>query len=252
MLLLLSPAKTLDLQPPTGPHTQPRLLEHTQELADQLRAHSPAQLGTLMSISDKLADLNYERYQNFRQPFTPANASHAVSAFRGDVYQDLEADSFTEAQHAFADRHLRILSGLYGLLRPRDLMQAYRLEMGTRLRNARGRNLYEFWGDRITDLLAEDLAEDGSGVLLNLASQEYFKAIRTERLEGRVLNLHFKERKNGKLRVVAFNAKRARGRMANLIIREEITTPEPLTELVANDYVFDAELSSENDWVYVR
>ena len=252
MLLLLSPAKTLDLQPPTGPHSQPRLLAHTQELADQLRDYSPEQLGSLMKVSDKLAALNHERYQNFRQPFTPENASHAVSAFRGDVYQDLEADTFTEEQRTFADRHLRILSGLYGVLRPRDLMQAYRLEMGTRLRNGRGKNLYEFWGGRITKILAEDLGVDGSGVVLNLASQEYFKAVRAANLPGRVLNLHFKEEKNGKLKVVAFNAKRARGRMANLIIREGIVEPEPLKELVANDYVFDADLSSENDWVYVR
>ncbi len=252
MIIVLSPAKTLDMQPAGGPHSQPRLLDHSSELAASLRKKSRADLQELMSISEKLADLNYGRFQEFSTPFTTDNARRALYAFRGDVYQDLEADNFTEDEEALADRQIRILSGLYGLLRPRDLMQAYRLEMGTKLKNKRGKNLYEFWGDRITDLLNEDLAEDGTGLLLNLASKEYFSSLNTGRITARILNIHFKEQRDGKYRILAFNAKRARGRMTQLIIREGITTADPLQELVVNDHIYNPELSSENDWVFTR
>lgn len=254
MLLLLSPAKTLDMTPshPATVPTQARLLDDTAELARLLKKKSRGGLQGLMSISENLADLNYTRFQKFSLPLTPETAKPAGLAFRGDVYVDLEADTFTPEEWEMANRQIRILSGLYGVLRPSDLMLPYRLEMGTTLTNKRGKNLYEFWGDRITELLNDDLAEAGFDLVLNLASQEYFKSVNTERLNGRLLTAHFKEAKNDKYRVVAFNAKRARGRMANLITKEGITTAEPLKELVVNDYIYSETLSSENDWVWAR
>lgn len=253
MLILLSPAKTLDMAPvAAATATQPRLLEETDKLAAALKKKSRAKLQDLMHISESLADLNYQRFQEFELPFTHQNAKPAGLAFRGDVYQDLEAETFTTKEMAFADRQIRILSGLYGVLRPNDLMQAYRLEMGTRLKTRRGTNLYDFWGDRITKILNEDLAAQSEDLVLNLASQEYFKSVQTDKLNGQLLTAHFKEAHKGGYRVVAFNAKRARGRMANLITKEGITTAEPLRELVVNDYIFHEGLSTENDWVWVR
>ncbi|MEM9526020.1 MAG: peroxide stress protein YaaA [Bacteroidota bacterium] len=252
MLILLSPAKTLDMSPVDVPSKEPRLLNDTKVLAGLLKKKSRAKLQHLMHISENLADLNYQRYQEFSLPLTEENAKPAIYAFRGDVYQDLEADAFTSQELAFADRQIRILSGLYGVLRPTDLMQAYRLEMGTRLKNRRGNNLYEFWGGRITKLLNEDLAEGNESLVLNLASQEYFKSVNVDKLKARLLTIHFKEKKSGKYRVVAFNAKRARGRMANLITREGITEAGPLKSLVVNDYLYDEELSTKHDWVWAK
>lgn len=252
MLILLSPAKTLDMTPVAHAATQPRLLDDTQQLAKVLRKKSRADIQDLMHVSEKLADLNHSRFQEFSLPFTTENAKPAGLAFKGDVYQDLEADTFTEAEYDFANQQIRILSGLYGVLRPSDLMQAYRLEMGTKLKNRRGKNLYDFWGDRITKVLNEDLAASGDDLILNLASKEYFKSVQPENLNGRLLTVNFKDEKDGKFRIIAFNAKRARGRMANLITKEGITTAEPLKELVVNDYVYNPDLSTEDDWVYSR
>jgi hypothetical protein len=252
MIILLSPAKTLDMTPAAAPATQPRLLEETGVLAKVMKKQSRADLQDLMHISEKLADLNYRRFKDFKLPLTADNAKPAGLAFRGDVYTDLEADSFTDKEWDFANEQVRILSGLYGILRPSDLMQAYRLEMGTRITNKRGKNLYDFWGDRITKIINEDLAAGAHDLVLNLASQEYFKSVNTDMLNARLLTAHFKEAKDGKYRVVAFNAKRARGRMANLITKEGIKTAGPLKELVVNDYVYSEELSTENDWVWAR
>lgn len=252
MLILLSPAKTLDMTPVDTAATQPRLLDHTEELATQLRGQSPKDLGKLMKLSDKLSDLNYERFQNYQQPFDGTNATPAGYAFRGDVYQDLGYSSLTDRERAFADQQLRILSGFYGLLRPSDLMQAYRLEMGTRLKNPRGKNLYEFWGNRITELLNEDLAESKDDTVLNLASQEYFKSVNVDQLNAKVVNVHFKEQRGDTLRVIAFNAKKARGRMARLITLEGLTTTKSLPDLVVNDYSYRADLSTPKDLVYVK
>lgn len=252
MLILLSPAKTLDMTPVARPATQPRLLDDTQKLATVLRKKSRASLQTLMHVSESLADLNHGRYQEFSLPFTQENAKVAGLAFRGDVYQDLEAETFTEEEFEFANQQIRILSGLYGVLRPSDLMQAYRLEMGTKLKNRRGKNLYDFWGTRITKVLNDDLEANGDDLILNLASKEYFKSVQPEKLRGRLLTVNFKDEKDGKFRIIAFNAKRARGRMANLITKEGITTAEPLKELVVNDYVYNPDLSTEDDWVFSR
>jgi len=252
MLILLSPAKTLDMTPVATTATQPRLMADTEKLAKVLKKKSRATLQSLMHISENLADLNYQRNQEFSLPFTEDNAKPAGLAFQGDVYKDLEMAELNAVESDFANQQIRILSGLYGILRPNDLMQAYRLEMGTKLKTRRGKNLYEFWGDRITKVINEDLSEGGHELILNLASQEYFKSVNTKKLGARLLTAHFKEAHNGKFRVVAFNAKRARGRMANLITKESITTAEPLKELVVNDYVYNPELSTENDWVFSK
>lgn len=252
MLILLSPAKTLDMTPVARQATQPRLLNDTEQLAKVLRKKSRADIQDLMHVSEKLADLNHERFQEFSLPFTSENAKPAGLAFKGDVYQDLEAHTFTDKEFSFANKQIRILSGLYGVLRPSDLMQAYRLEMGTKLKNRRGKNLYEFWGDRITAVLNEDLAANNDDLILNLASKEYFKSVQPKDLNGRLLTVNFKDEKDGKFRIIAFNAKRARGKMANLITKEGISTAEPLKELVVNDYVYNASQSTENEWVFTR
>ena len=252
MLILLSPAKTLDYSLVDTRASQPRLLEHTQELTDILRTKSTEELGSLMSISDKLAELNYGRYQEFDLPPAPDRAKPALLAFRGDVYQDLAADDFTERELDFADRQIRILSGLYGILRPRDLMLPYRLEMGTRLKTKRGKNLYEFWGAHLTKQLNGDLAEDESKLVLNLASQEYFKSLQPASIQGRILTVHFRELRNGCYKCITFNAKRARGRLARLITLEGIKTAEPIKDLVVNDYTYNDALSKVDEWVFTR
>ena len=221
MIAIVSPAKTLDFSPyEIDTLSSPRLLEHSDRLVSILRKKRVKSLMQLMDISENLASENYERYQAYAPPFTVENAKPAVLAFKGDVYLGLDADSFTPAELAYAQDHLRILSGLYGLLRPLDLIQAYRLEMGTALKNRRGKNLYEFWGERITKLLQEDLAAGNHQYLVNLASKEYFKSIQPALLGVPVIDIHFKERRNGVLKVISFNAKKARGAMTRALITE--------------------------------
>lgn len=254
MLIVISPAKTLDFDTPSPlkKFTQPIFLDHAQELIDTLRAYDPTQISQLMGISDKLGELNWQRFQEWIPTFTPDNAKPALLAFRGDVYTGLDADSFTRADFDYAQKHLRILSGLYGLLKPLDLMQAYRLEMSTTLRNARGRNLYEFWGDQITEALNLELAKLKKPVLINLASEEYFKAVRPKRLAGEVLTPHFKERKGSDYKIVSFYAKKARGLMSAYILKHRIETLDGLKEFAVDGYCFNAGLSSERDWVFTR
>ena len=172
--------------------------------------------------------------------------------FKGDVYTGLEAESFSEAEMSFAQEHIRILSGLYGLLRPLDLIQPYRLEMGTSLKTGRNKNLYAFWGDQITKLVNEDLAKATGDTVINLASQEYFQSVKPEQLNGRLINVHFKEDRDGKLKVISFNAKKARGKMAQLIVKEGVVEAEAIKELVADDYVYRDDLSTETDWMFVK
>lgn len=252
MIILLSPAKTLDMQPVDVETTLPRHLTYTKELARKLQSLSSGDLQKLMKISENLGDLNYERFQKFSTPFNSENATAAGFAFQGDVYQDLEYHTLEPRQRELADRQIRILSGFYGILRPTDLMQAYRLEMGTKLKNKRGKDLYKFWGDSITATVNEDLATTGEPTVLNLASKEYFKSIDTGKLDGRLLNIHFKEKRDGKYKIIAFNAKKARGRLARLICLEGLTSPEGIKELVVNDYSYHKSLSSEDDWVFVK
>ena len=254
MLMVISPAKTLDYEtPPTTPlFTQPQHLEHAQELIAQLREMSPQQIGELMHLSDKLAALNVARYGSWERPFNPSNAKQALLAFKGDVYTGLAAEDFSEADFDFAQRHLRMLSGLYGVLRPLDLMQPYRLEMGTKLANTRGKNLYEFWGDDISGWLNQALAEQGDEVLLNLASNEYFGAVKRKALNARVIDTEFKDLKNGQYKIISFYAKKARGLMARYVIKERLTNPEGLKDFNYQGYRYSAEHSKADSLVFLR
>ena len=254
MLMVVSPAKTLDYETPahTAQFTQPDFLAHSAELIAVLRAQSPAQLGQLMDISPALAELNVGRYHDWTPDFTPANAKQAVLAFMGDVYEGLDAASLSEQELQWLQQHLRILSGLYGLLRPLDLMQAYRLEMGTRLANPRGKNLYEFWGSLITDELNRQLAADEFPQLVNLASDEYFKSVKPKQLQGRLITPVFQDLKNGQYKIISFYAKRARGLMARWAVKHGIADAQALLDFNAEGYAFTPEASSENTWVFRR
>ena len=254
MLMVISPAKTLDYDTPPviEQSTQPRFVEHSVELIDVLREKSPQDIAKLMSLSDKLASLNVARYGSWERESTLQNAKQALLAFKGDVYTGLNAEDFSADDFAFAQQHLRMLSGLYGLLRPLDLMQPYRLEMGTKLANARGKDLYAFWGERISQWLNEDLAAQGDQVLLNLASQEYFGAVKPKALNARIIDTVFKDQKNGQYKIISFYAKKARGLMARYVIKERLQDPEGLKDFNLDGYRFDAASSSENQLVFLR
>lgn len=253
MLMVISPAKTLDYESPlaTRDCSQPAFLDDACELIDQLKTLEPHQVSNLMSISDKLGQLNAERFQSWHTPFTPDNARQAVLAFKGDVYTGLDAESFSDDDFRFAQQHLRILSGLYGLLRPLDLMQPYRLEMGTRFSNTRGKDLYEFWGDRITEALNQELAAD-DGVLVNLASNEYFKSVRKKALNARLITPQFKDWKNGQYKMISFYAKKARGLMCRYAIENRITQVDDLKGFDLEGYQFSADQSDQNNWTFLR
>ena len=258
MIIVISPAKALDYEtPPSIPDfTQPAFLDHAAELIGILRQRSPAQVAALMSLSDPLASLNVARYEQWSRPFTPDNAKQAVLAFNGDVYEGLDAPSLQPDELAWAQDHLRILSGLYGVLRPLDLMQAYRLEMGTRLDNARGKNLYAFWGERITDELNRLLAAQADAgrepILFNLASEEYFKAVKPAQLKGQLVSAAFEEWKGGRYKIISFYAKRARGLMSRYVIQNRIDDIEGLKDFAVEGYAFAAEASEPDRLVFRR
>lgn len=254
MLFVVSPAKNLDYETPpaTQDYTQPQLLDDTQELVERCRELSPQELGSLMKISDKLAGLNAARFSEWQLPFTPENAKQAVFAFNGDVYTGFDAASLDTKALQYAQDHMRILSGLYGLLRPLDLMQPYRLEMGTRLQNERGKDLYQFWGDRITEQLNQDLAQLDQSVLVNLASNEYFKSVNPKTLRASIITPVFKDTKNGQLKVISFYAKKARGMMARYIVEKRPQTVEALKGFDHAGYYYDDSLSSDNELVFCR
>ncbi|PWW13311.1 MULTISPECIES: peroxide stress protein YaaA [Pseudidiomarina] len=254
MLVVLSPAKNLDYDSvlPTTEHSQPRMLERAQELVDRCQALSPQQLSELMKISDKLAGLNAARFAEWHTPFNNSNARPAIYAFDGDVYTGLAAEKLDAEAIAYAQEHLRILSGLYGVLRPLDLMQPYRLEMGTKLDTARGKSLYEFWGDEITDQLNEDLAAAGDDVLINLASQEYFGSVQPKRLHAQVITPVFKDEKNGTYKVISFWAKKARGMMARYIVSKRPQSVAELKQFNEAGYRFNADQSSATELVFCR
>lgn len=258
MIIVISPAKALDYETPiaVSTHTRPAFLDDSAALIEVLREKSPAEIADLMSLSDPLATLNVARYASWSRPFTPANARQALFAFNGDVYEGLDAKSLDEGDLAWAQDHLRILSGLYGVLRPLDLMQAYRLEMGTRLANPRGRNLYEFWGERISGELNRLLArEEDAGrdrVLVNLASEEYFKSVKPKKLDGRIVTPVFEDWKDGRYRVISFYAKRARGLMSRHAIRNRIDEVDALRDFAAEGYAFAAEASDADTLVFRR
>ncbi|MFT6155014.1 MAG: cytoplasmic iron level regulating protein YaaA (DUF328/UPF0246 family) [Crocinitomicaceae bacterium] len=252
MLMVVSPAKTLDYETelPIHEFTQPEMLEESQQLIDQLKKLTPTDVASLMKLSDKLADLNVNRFAHWKRPFNADNARPAIYAFKGDVYTGLDAYSFTKKEMEFAQKHLRMLSGLYGLLKPLDLMQPYRLEMGTKFSNNKGTNLYEFWGNTITDKLNENLKKNE--VILNLASNEYFKSVKIKSLKGEVITPVFKDQKSGQYKIISFYAKKARGMMAQYVIKNKINDVETIKQFDVAGYRFSEVQSKGNDWVFLR
>ncbi len=254
MIITLSPSKGQDFSEPplTKKYSKLRDLKESEILAKELKTLSVADIKLLMSVSEKIAKLNADRFKRFTTPFTTKNSRQAIFAFKGDVYSAIDLNRFTEDDFSFAQNHLRILSGLYGYLRPLDLIQPYRLEMKTKLSNPRGDNLYQFWGKRITENLNRELKKQQVPVLVNLASKEYFKSVKPALLEGELLDINFKETKAGKTRIVAIFAKRARGMMADYIIRNRIENPQDIKKFKLGGYKFNSALSDDRQWTFER
>nr|MDP2191883.1 peroxide stress protein YaaA [Rhodoferax sp.] len=254
MLFLLSPAKSLDFETPAGdvPHTQPQFVKQSTQLINLLRQNSPQQIAELMSLSDALSGLNVARYQAWRPKFTAKNAKQAVLAFNGDVYEGLDAKTLKPDDLAWMQDHVCILSGLYGVLRPLDWMQPYRLEMGAKLGNAQGKNLYQFWGSQIATYLNQRLQREVSPVVVNLASQEYFKAVDGKTLKARVVQCVFEEYRGGQYKIISFMAKRARGLMARYAATQRLMTPHQLEGFHDEGYAFDAQASQPERLVFRR
>ena len=254
MLTVLSPAKTLDYEtaPITQSATLPRFMDQSALLVEDARGLNPDDIRALMGVSEQIAHLNHERFMNWQSESTSDNAKQAVLAFKGDVYTGLQAETLSEDDLDFAQTRLRILSGLYGLLRPLDLMQPYRLEMGLKFTNQRGRNLYEFWGEQLTDTLNADLVSAKTEVLINLASNEYFKAVKPKLLNADIVTPQFKDLKNGQYKMISFFAKKARGLMARYIIDNRITEPEALKSFSEAGYYYSDEQSQGDQWVFLR
>lgn len=254
MIIVLSPSKTLDFdsRPNIAMHTVPEFLGESVKLIKELKNYSVDEISNLMDISDKLATLNAKRYKSFKTPFTPENAKPALMAFKGDVYGPIEVELFHLKDFEFAQKHLRILSGLYGVLKPLDLIQPYRLEMGIRLPNSRGKDLYAFWGERITQALNRALEADKNKLLINLASEEYFKAVKPASLEGECIHMVFKDNQKGKLKIIGLFAKKARGMMANFIIKNQIINKNDLKKFTEGGYRFEPGLSDAGSWVFIR
>ena len=254
MLVVISPAKNLDYDTPStiDTYTQPEMLDDSQTLIKHCQKLSPAKIGSLMKISDKLAGLNANRYASWHTPFDINNAKQALLAFNGDVYTGLDANSFSQDDFDYAQQHLRILSGLYGVLRPLDLMQAYRLEMGTKLDTGKDKNLYQFWDERISHKLNEAIDIQGDNVLVNLASNEYFKAVKPNALNAEIYTPVFQDCKNGQYKVISFFAKKARGMMARYILQNQLTEVSQLQKFDTAGYVFSAQKSKGNELVFTR
>jgi cytoplasmic iron level regulating protein YaaA (DUF328/UPF0246 family) len=254
MLFLLSPAKSLDYETPAKdvPHTQPLFVKQSAELIGILREKSPQDIAELMDLSDTLSGLNVARYQAWSPKFTAKNSKQAVLAFNGDVYEGLDARTLKPEDLAWAQEHVCILSGLYGVLRPLDWMQPYRLEMGTQLPNAKGKNLYQFWGTQISDYLNERQQADKAPVVVNLASQEYFKAVDLKALKARVIECVFEDFKGGKYKIISFLAKRARGLMARYAVTHKLNTPKQLEKFKLEGYAFAAAASTPERLVFRR
>jgi cytoplasmic iron level regulating protein YaaA (DUF328/UPF0246 family) len=254
MLIVISPAKTLDYETPakTKTFTLPDYLDDSAELIHRMREFSALDIAELMKVSSKIAELNFDRFEAWNKNFSEKNAKQAALAFKGDVYTGLDAESFSARDFKFAQSHLRILSGLYGLLRPLDLMQPYRLEMGTKLSNERGKNLYEFWGNTLTDGLNAQLKKIKSEHLINLASNEYFKAVKPKQINGEVITPAFKEYKNGDYKMIGFYAKKARGLLSRYIIQNQLSDVEDIKSFDVEGYKFNKSLSKGNNWVFTR
>jgi cytoplasmic iron level regulating protein YaaA (DUF328/UPF0246 family) len=257
MIILLSPAKTLDYETPCSAKTatNPRMLKKSAELVDCLKKYSPKKITALMGVSDKIAELNVERYNQWQVPFTKKNSKQAIYAFRGDVYNGFDVDTLKGKEIDFAQKHLRVLSGLYGLLRPLDLMQPYRLEMGTKLNvSQKNKNLYQFWDTDITDLINEDLDHHKKRLVINLASNEYFKSVKPKLLDSDVITPGFKDLKGGKYKVVSFWAKVARGQMARYIVQKQLKNIQHLKNYDVDGYRFNESLSDldTQQWIFTR
>jgi len=254
MLALISPAKTLDFDSPlpTQKYSQPEFLDASSKLIGTLSGFSSKRLAKLMKISPKLAELNHQRFSEWQLPFTQDNARPAVLAFKGDVYLGLEAWNLSKRDLNWAQKHLRILSGLYGLLKPLDLMQPYRLEMGTVLKTNGAKNLYQFWQDDLSNHLNNTLDSGAHKVLVNLASQEYFQAIDPKLVSSRIITPRFLNLKDGKYKFLSFFAKKARGYMARYIIENRVTTLKALKQFDTADYRYCDERSAGNSWVFIR
>ncbi len=254
MLIFLSPAKSLDYKTPphVATHTQPAFLKQSETLIRQLRELSPADIANLMDLSDPLALLNFNRYADWRLPFSPGNAKQAVLAFDGDVYDGLSAKTLSAADLDFAQQHVRILSGLYGILKPLDLMQPYRLEMGTRFANTAGRDLYAFWGETLLAVINGELAVMPRPVAVNLASDEYFKAAVGRKIRGELIKPVFEDWKNGQYKIISFYAKRARGLMTRYAVINRLSEPEGLKDFADDGYAFAPEVSDATTWVFRR
>ena len=254
MLAILSPAKTLDFDSPlvTDQHSVPKFTKESSALIRTLRKLEPSEIGSLMGISDKLASLNHDRYAQWSPSFDDETARASILAFKGDVYQGLNAPTMSKRDFTWAQKRLRVLSGLHGLLRPLDRIHPYRLEMGTKLDNPKGKDLYQFWGSKVTDALNEALAEQRSKVLVNLASNEYYKVVQADQIQGRVLTINFKEWRRDAYRFVSFSAKRARGLMARYMIDQRAENAEALRGFDVDGYAFNEDLSSEDEWIFTR
>jgi len=254
MLIVISPAKTLDFEtaPITKIHTQPEFLKESRQLVKQLKEMTPAEISSLMKISDKLGALNFVRFNEWKTPFTMNNAKQALLAFKGDVYTGIDAETFSSQDLKFAQKHLRILSGLYGVLRPLDLIQAYRLEMGTSLDNKQGKGLYEFWASKLTDQINQDLKASKSKYLINLASNEYFKSLQADDINAEIIVPVFKDYKNGQYKIISFFAKKARGQMSAYIIRNRLEDPQEMKAFKVDGYKFYKSESNKSNWVFQR
>lgn len=254
MLTVISPAKSLDFktEPTTSEYTLPKFQEESEKLVSKLRKMKPKKISELMGISASLGNLNYERFQTWHRPFTPENAKQAVLAFSGDVYTGLDAPALSEEKLKLAQRKLRILSGLYGVLKPLDLIQPYRLEMGTKLSVGRSKDLYGFWGDKITKKVQKAIDESGSKILVNLASNEYFKSIDKKKLNAEIVTPAFKDMKNGEYKMISFYAKKARGLMTRFILENDIDDANDLQAFDMDGYHFNPRLSKPNRPVFTR
>ncbi len=254
MLTVISPAKTLDFETPltTDEHSQPQFLSESRQLISELRELNPDDISALMKISPALGELNHQRFMNWTTPFTPDNARAAALAFKGDVYMGMQPQDFTKRDFQFAQKHLRILSGLYGLLKPLDLIQPYRLEMGTRFENSQGKDLYSFWDHKITEALNADLKASKSKILVNLASNEYFKSVKKTALDAEIVTPVFKDLKNGNYKIISFYAKKARGLMSAYIVKNRPKTLDDLKEFDSEGYRYQAAHSSGTELVFTR
>lgn len=254
MIIVISPAKTVDFETPpqTTKFSIPDFLTESNKLVREMRNYSRNDIKKLMHVSDKIADLNVARFKEFKTPFTPKNAKQAALAFKGDVYTGLNIDEYTAKDLDFAQKHLRILSGLYGILRPLDLMQAYRLEMGLKLQIKTTKNLYEFWDDQVTEALNAEFKKQKENSLINLASNEYFKVIQKNKLNGTIITPAFKEARDDGFKIIGIYAKKARGLMSSFIIKNKMTNPEDIKAFNMDGYKFNKKLSTDTDWTFTR